>query len=89
MDLFTIASIIIALSALFGFLNVRLLKLPNSIGLMVIAIVFTLVIFASTLFTDRILIAAKQFIAQVDFPGVLLDVMLGFLLFAGAMHTNF
>ena len=53
------------------------------------AIVFTLVIFASTLFTDRFLLAAKDFIAQVDFPVVLLDVMLGFLLFAGAMHTNF
>jgi CPA1 family monovalent cation:H+ antiporter len=89
MDLFTIASIIIALSALFGFVNVRLLKLPNTIGLMVIAIVFTLMIFASTLFTDRILVAAREFIAQVDFPVVLLDVMLGFLLFAGAMHTNF
>lgn len=89
MDLFTIASIIIALSALFGFVNVRFLKLPNTIGLMVIAIVFTLAIFASTLFTDRILVAARLFIEQVDFPGVLLDVMLGFLLFAGAMHTNF
>ena len=89
MDLFTIASIIIALSALFGFINVRLLKLPNTIGLMIMAIVFTLVIFASTAFTDRFLLAAQQFIAQVDFPAVLLDVMLGFLLFAGAMHTNF
>ncbi|MDA8564233.1 sodium:proton antiporter [Mariniblastus sp.] len=89
MDLFTIASIIIALSALFGFVNVRFLKLPNTIGLMIMAIVFTLVIFASTLFTDRFLLAAQQFIGQVDFPAVLLDVMLGFLLFAGAMHTNF
>lgn len=89
MDLFTIASIIIALSALFGFVNVRLLKLPNTIGLMIMAILFTLVIFASTLFTDRFLLAAQQFIGQVDFPAVLLDVMLGFLLFAGAMHTNF
>lgn len=89
MDLFTIASIIIALSALFGFINVRLLKLPNTIGMMIMAIVFTLVIFASTAFTDRFLLAAQQFIAQVDFPAVLLDVMLGFLLFAGAMHTNF
>jgi CPA1 family monovalent cation:H+ antiporter len=89
MDLFTIASIIIALSALFGFVNVRFLKLPNTIGLMIMAILFTLVIFASTLFTDRFLLAAQQFIGQVDFPAVLLDVMLGFLLFAGAMHTNF
>lgn len=89
MDLFTMASIIVALSAMFGFINVKFLKLPNTIGLMVIAIVFTLVLFGSTLFTDRLLVAARTFISYIDFEGILLDVMLGFLLFAGAMHTNF
>ncbi len=89
MDLFTITSIVIALSALFGYVNVRLLKLPNTIGLMVVAIAFTLALFASTLFTDRLLTVAEQLIGLIDFETVLLDVMLGFLLFAGAMHTNF
>ena len=62
MELFTIASIVIALSALFGYINVKLLKLPNTIGLMVIAIVFTLVLFASSMFTNTFLTAAHHLI---------------------------
>lgn len=89
MDIFTVSSVIIVLSAVFGYVNVRFLKLPNTIGLMVIAIVFTLAIFTSTLFTDRFLSMADRLISLIDFEHVLLDVMLGFLLFAGAMHTNF
>lgn len=89
MDLFSIASAVIVLSALFGYVNVKILKLPNTIGLMVIAIVFTLVLFASSLFTDTFLSTAEYLIGSIDFESVLLDVMLGFLLFAGAMHTNF
>ncbi|MGB7343629.1 MAG: sodium:proton antiporter [Pirellulaceae bacterium] len=89
MELFTITSVVIALSALFGYINVKFLKLPNTIGLMVIAIVFTLILFASSMFTDTFLSAAERLIAVIDFKTVLLDIMLGFLLFAGAMHTNF
>jgi CPA1 family monovalent cation:H+ antiporter len=89
MDLFSIISIIIVLSALFGYVNVRFIKLPNTIGLMVIAILFTLGLLASSYFTDYFLNIATHVVEQVDFETLLLDIMLGFLLFAGAMHTNF
>ena len=89
MTLFEIASIVIALSALFGYLNVRLLKLPNTIGLMIIAILFTGVLFVTSLFSPLLINSARALIGAVNFEEVLMDVMLGFLLFAGAMHTNF
>lgn len=89
MHLFTIASILIVLSAIFGYVNVRFMKLPNTIGLMIIAILFTLGLFTSALIDDSLLMMAENLIAQIDFETVLLDIMLGFLLFAGAMHTNF
>lgn len=89
MELFTIASIVIVLSALFGFINARFLKLPNTIGMMLVAIAFTLVLFASKFFTDRLFSATEHLIGLIDFETVLLDVLLGFLLFAGALHTNF
>ena len=89
MDLFVIASILIVLSALFGYINVRFLKLPNTIGLMIIAILFTLGLFLTSYVNNSLLGLAEKLIAQIDFKTVLLDVMLGFLLFAGAMHTNF
>jgi len=89
MDLFAIATILIVLSALFGYLNVRFLKLPTTIGLMVITIIFTLLVLATSLIDDTLLEHEKSLISQIDFETVLLDVMLSFLLFAGALHTNF
>ncbi len=89
MDLFTIASILIVLSALFGYINVRFLKLPNTIGLMIIAIIFTVGLFLSSMINPALLEMAENLIAEIDFKIVLLDIMLGFLLFAGALHTNF
>ena len=89
MSLFAVASVLIVISALFGYINVRFLKLPTTIGLMVITIVFTLLVLATSLFNDTLLEQEKLLIAQIDFETVLLDVMLSFLLFAGALHTNF
>ncbi len=93
MDFFTTASIVIVLSALFGYINVKFLKLPNTIGLMVIAIAFTLLLFASSQLGDVwgpwLFRQAETLVRGIDFNVVLLDIMLGFLLFAGAMHTNF
>ena len=89
MDYFIIAAVLVFISAIFGYINVRFLKLPNTIGLMLITIVFTLAVFALSYFDDTLLNAEKYIITQIDFKTVLLDIMLSFLLFAGALHTNF
>ena len=89
MDYFFITTVLVVLSALFGYINVRVLKLPNTIGLMLITILFTLAVFALSYFDPTLLNAEKYIISQIDFETVLLDIMLSFLLFAGALHTNF
>jgi len=89
MDYFIIITVLVFLSASFGYINVRFLKLPNTIGLMVITIAFTLGVFALSYFDSTLLDAEKYIIRQIDFKTVLLDIMLSFLLFAGALHTNF
>nr|WP_321221138.1 sodium:proton antiporter [uncultured Psychroserpens sp.] len=89
MDYYAIASVLIVLSALFGYINVKFLKLPITIGLMLITIVFTVIIVAIGQFDDTLLLREKALISQIDFKTVLLDIMLSFLLFAGALHTNF
>jgi Na+:H+ antiporter len=89
MDYFSVAAILIVLSALFGYINVRFLKLPITIGLMIITIIFTLIIVVIGQFDDALLLREKELISQIDFTTVLLDIMLSFLLFAGALHTNF
>jgi CPA1 family monovalent cation:H+ antiporter len=88
MDYFIITSILVFISALFGYLNIRYIKLPNTIGLTVITIFFTLGIFALSYFDDTLLNAERYIITQIDFRSVLLDIMLSFLLFAGALHTD-
>ncbi len=89
MDYFSIATILIVLSALFGYINVKFLKLPITIGLMVITLVFTLAVVVLSYFDDTLLIREKELISSIDFETVLLDIMLSYLLFAGALHTNF
>jgi CPA1 family monovalent cation:H+ antiporter len=89
LDLFSITAILVFLSALFGYINVRFLKLPNTIGLMVITIVFTLGVFGWSYIDPTLLNAERYILSQIDFKTVLLDVMLSFLLFAGALHTDF
>jgi Na+:H+ antiporter len=89
MDYFLIITTLVVLAAAFGYLNVRFLKLPNTIGLMVITIVFTLAVIALSYFDTTLLNAEKYIVTQIDFETVLLDIMLSFLLFAGALHTNF
>ncbi|WP_369998704.1 cation:proton antiporter [Winogradskyella sp.] len=89
MEYYSIATVLIVLSSIFGYINVKFLKLPITIGLMVITLAFTVIVVATAQFDDTLLLQEKAFISSIDFETVLLDIMLSFLLFAGALHTNF
>ncbi|MEM1337204.1 MAG: sodium:proton antiporter [Bacteroidota bacterium] len=89
MDYYTIITILICLTALFGYVNARLLKLPSTIGLMLITMLCTLLVLALSYFDDTLLKAESELISQINFETVLMDYMLSFLLFAGALHINF
>ncbi|MCH2215702.1 MAG: sodium:proton antiporter [Flavobacteriales bacterium] len=88
MDIFNITVVLTILAAAFAYLNTRFLKLPFTIGLMIMAIIFTVVIVLIGVVDHEILVEAKHFIRSIDFETVLLDIMLSFLLFAGALHTK-
>jgi CPA1 family monovalent cation:H+ antiporter len=89
MDYYFIITALIFLAAIFGFINARFLKLPTTIGLMLITILYTLAVLALSYFDDTLLKAEIDLIGQIDFEKILMDYMLSFLLFAGALHTNF
>ena len=57
MSIFAIASILVGLSALFGYLNHRYLHLPHTIGLVVIALVASLIIIVVDLISPSLHIA--------------------------------
>ncbi len=88
MDLFTLITLLIVVSALFAYLNTRFLKLPDSIGVMVLSLLFSLLLIGANAMLPTLFVTVRQTIAQIDFGRVLFDVMLSFLLFAGAFHTD-
>jgi CPA1 family monovalent cation:H+ antiporter len=86
--MFTSFSIIVSLSAIFSYINHKWLRLPTTIGLMILSLVTALGIILSENFSEDAYLFFCKLILDIDFKSVLLDVMLSFLLFAGAMHVN-
>ena len=88
MKLFNILAILITLSAGFSYLNHRFIRLPTTIGLMVIALLVSLGLAALGPFASGLQDDAHRLLASIDFDETLLHGMLSFLLFAGALHIN-
>lgn len=83
-----IIAILVTLAAIFTFVNIHYIKLPGTIGLMMQALVFSLLIVAVGLIIPPIREAAMSVMSGVDFSEVLLNIMLSFLLYAGALHVD-
>jgi monovalent cation:H+ antiporter, CPA1 family len=88
MPLIHTLTILICLAALFSYVNHRWLKLPITIGLMAVALVFSLALLALGKLGFGIEATAQRFIGAIDFNEALMHGMLGFLLFAGALHVK-
>ncbi len=87
---FDAAAFLIALAAVLGYLNHRFVGLPSSIGLTIMGAVASLMVIG----IDRLLPAStlaeqvSAFISSIEFHTTLMDGMLSFLLFAGALHVD-
>ena len=87
---FDAAAILIVLAAALGYLNFRFLRLPSSIGLTIMGAVASLIVVGA----DRLVPGfglghdVVAFIAGIDFHATLMEGMLSFLLFAGALHVD-
>ncbi len=88
MQVYNLITIIIVLTAVFGYINFRFLKLPGTIGIMIISIVASLAIVGVGLFSPHFFKKTTDVISAIDFHTVLMKVMLSFLLFAGAIHID-
>ena len=88
MRLFDLIAVFIVMAAGFGYLNFRLLKLPTTIGLMALSLLFSLSLFVLGVFVPAVAQQTRSVIEQFDFNQVLLHGMLAFLLFAGALHID-
>lgn len=89
MELLNTAAILISLAAFFSYLNHRFLKIPTTIGIMLISLLLSLGLLAlHALGLGHIEQQAARMVRGVDFYETLMDGMLSFLLFAGALHIN-
>ena len=88
MDVLQLSTVLLLLASLFSIINLRILKLPQTIGLMVLAIGLSFFILAIGLVFPSILNSVSSIIKSFDFEILLIDIMLPFLLFAGAISVN-
>lgn len=88
MSLFNILAALVTLSAIFSYLNHRYLRLPSTVGLMLIALLMSFGLMALSGFGVPLEKDAAALLQSIDFDETLLHGMLSFLLFAGALHIN-
>ena len=86
MNFLDTAAILLTLAAVFGYINHRVFKLPSSIGILLIGLGLSilLLLFGGEGLREQ----ADAFVSQIDFNQAVMNVMLSFLLFAGALHVN-
>ena len=88
MELYYSFSVLIVLCAIFSYINARFLKLPATIGIMVIALLVSVGLIATESLFPRTFSRFSNLLNSIDFSDILMGGMLNFLLFAGAIHIN-
>ena len=85
-----IPAILLILATVFGAINYKFVKLPHTIGLMIVALVASLSLIALDLTFPSLgmSILVNEFLGNIDFNVTLMQGMLSFLLFAGALHVD-
>ncbi|MCH7919645.1 MAG: sodium:proton antiporter [Planctomycetes bacterium] len=88
MTVFQHLAILTTITAVLSYVNHRFIKMPTAIGLMVLTMAGAVLLIALKAAGIDIESRVHPFVASIDFEAVLMDSMLGFLLFAGALHVN-
>ena len=90
LNLFEMAALILSVTAAASWVNARTLKLPVAVGLLVVGLALTVLAGALEAVAPGLGVGAtyRALAGQIDFPALVLDFMLAYLLFAGAMNVN-
>ena len=88
MDLYNALALLLVIAAAFAYLNLRFLKMPTAIGLMVLGLVASLGLIGLAHFEVQPVLKFALLVNKLDFSTIVMQVMLGFLLFAGAIHVD-
>jgi len=88
MDLYNALALLLVTAAAFAYLNNRFLKMPPAIGLMSLALLASLVLIGLAKLGVAPVLNLAGIVGKIDFSAIVMQVMLGFLLFAGAIHVD-
>ncbi|MFI4861332.1 MAG: cation:proton antiporter [Phycisphaerales bacterium JB063] len=88
MGLIDIMGVMVALAAALAYINHKFLRLPTTVGLMLLALIHAVAVLAIGQVYPPAVASAQGLIGSIDFNETLMHGMLGYLLFAGALHVN-
>jgi CPA1 family monovalent cation:H+ antiporter len=88
MGLFLIIALLIIVSAFYSYINARYIKLPGTIGIITIAIIVSVITIVIDKLDPEIAGYLTVLAKHINFSGTVLNIMLGFLLFAGSFNSN-
>ena len=88
MTFFSLVSVLISLAAVSSYVNYRYIRLPTTVGVMLVALVASLTLVLVGPYAGGLREQAATLVSQIDFKQVVLHGMLAFLLFAGSIHVN-
>lgn len=89
MEIYQIISVLIFLTMVFAYVNAKLIKWPSTIGIMVLSLITSVLLLIFSKQVPWLSAKATQLIRAIDFEIVLMQIMLSFLLFAGAIHIDY
>lgn len=89
MEVYNIITILIVLAAIFGYINHRFIRLPGSIGIMLLSLMVSLLTVGAGLVFPDFFSQINQIIGTIDFHTAVMKIMLSFLLFAGAIQVDY
>jgi len=88
MPVFTLISAVIAVVALSAYANHKLVHLPDSIGITVVALLLSVITVTVGQFVPQVAAWGAQVARGVNFPALVFHGLLGLLLFAGSLHVD-
>jgi CPA1 family monovalent cation:H+ antiporter len=88
MNLNEILTITVVIAAIFAYINHRWVKLPPTIGIMALSLVSSVILVITGNLNFLLSKKAIELVSSIDFQDVLMNFMLSFLLFAGAIHID-
>ena len=88
MNNYELLVLIISLAAGFSYINLKYIKMPFVIGLFFLSTLLSLFILSERYWAYDQFTQIQELIGHVDFSKYILDIMLGYLLFAGSLHVK-